>query len=261
MTSLLCVCLFSVQPACAQDAPPTKPLQDTEPKQQAAPGSVTPTPREALARFNELIGEWRGIGQPKRGSNRGAWSEKARWQWDFTQPAPQITMQSPASKLLRSLRLSFDTRSQRYQLAAEFAGESKPVHFVAADPKKLVFTEINPRPDAARRRVTLQILGENRVTLLVERGTSRLQRVAGIGYTRKGTSLAGRGNGQPECIVTGGAGTIRVSYKGKTYFVCCTGCQQAFEDDPEAILADYYTRMAARKKPASGKPGNPGSSR
>ncbi len=26
----------------------------------------------------------------------------------------------------------------------------------------------------------------------------------------------------------------------KTYYVCCTTCKQAFEDDPEGILAEYF---------------------
>ncbi len=48
--------------------------------------------------------------------------------------------------------------------------------------------------------------------------------------------------------MTGGAGTIRVSYKGKSYYVCCTGCRDAFNDDPEGILADYRARLEERKK-------------
>ncbi|MBV9126060.1 MAG: YHS domain-containing protein [Planctomycetes bacterium] len=47
-----------------------------------------------------------------------------------------------------------------------------------------------------------------------------------------------------ECIVTGGLGTIPVSYKGITYYVCCTGCKQAFEDNPEKILKEAAKRKA-----------------
>ncbi|MCB9949391.1 MAG: YHS domain-containing protein [Planctomycetaceae bacterium] len=32
-------------------------------------------------------------------------------------------------------------------------------------------------------------------------------------------------------------------YKGKTYYVCCTGCKQAFEDDPEGIIAAAEERI------------------
>ena len=69
-------------------------------------------------------------------------------------------------------------------------------------------------------------------------------RVAEVGYTREGTRLAQAGAGGPECVVTGGLGTMQVSYKGKTYYVCCSGCKQAFDDDPEGILADFAARKA-----------------
>ena len=41
-----------------------------------------------------------------------------------------------------------------------------------------------------------------------------------------------------ECIVSGGKGTIPVSYNGKTYYVCCSGCRDAFKDDPEKFIKE-----------------------
>jgi YHS domain-containing protein len=72
-------------------------------------------------------------------------------------------------------------------------------------------------------------------------------RVGEVGYTREGTRLASSGNSGPECVVTGGAGTIKVSHEGKTYYVCCTGCRDAFNDDPAGILADYRAKLAEKK--------------
>ena len=46
------------------------------------------------------------------------------------------------------------------------------------------------------------------------------------------------GESYPPCIVTEGRGTIQVSYKGKSYWVCCSGCKDLFNDNPEAILAE-----------------------
>jgi YHS domain-containing protein len=71
--------------------------------------------------------------------------------------------------------------------------------------------------------------------------------VAEVGYTREGTSLAVEGFGELECIVTGGKGTMAVSYQGKTYYVCCSGCKQAFDDDPAGIIAAYEKKVAERK--------------
>jgi YHS domain-containing protein len=32
---------------------------------------------------------------------------------------------------------------------------------------------------------------------------------------------------------------MRVSYKGKTYYVCCTGCRDAFNDDPVKYIGEF----------------------
>ena len=58
-----------------------------------------------------------------------------------------------------------------------------------------------------------------------------------IGMTREGVSLAS-GKKLPECIVTGGLGTMTVSYKGVTYYVCCSGCRDAFNENPEKIIKE-----------------------
>ncbi len=39
--------------------------------------------KAALAPLQGLVGEWNGTGQPRRGSNVGAWSEQSAWAWHF----------------------------------------------------------------------------------------------------------------------------------------------------------------------------------
>lgn len=51
--------------------------------------------------------------------------------------------------------------------------------------------------------------------------------------------------GEKECIISGGLGTIQVSYQGKSYWVCCTGCKAAFEEDPESWIAEYNAKKDA----------------
>ena len=63
-----------------------------------------------------------------------------------------------------------------------------------------------------------------------------------IGMTREGVQLAAGKKG-PECIVTGGLGTQAINYKGATYYVCCGGCRDAFNENPEK-----YIREAKEKK-------------
>ncbi|MBT4867304.1 MAG: hypothetical protein HON53_19555 [Planctomycetaceae bacterium] len=50
--------------------------------------------------------------------------------------------------------------------------------------------------------------------------------------------------GEKECIISQGLGTISIPYKGKTYWVCCSGCKAEFDADPDKWIAKY----AALKK-------------
>ena len=57
-----------------------------------------------------------------------------------------------------------------------------------------------------------------------------------IQYTKKGVPFVR--NEQPKCIVTGGSGTIEVSYQGKTYVVCCNSCRKEFLREPAKTLTE-----------------------
>ena len=49
-----------------------------------------------------------------------------------------------------------------------------------------------------------------------------------------------------ECIVTGGLGTIAITYKGQTYYVCCTGCRDAFNENPEKFIKEWEAKKAKK---------------
>jgi YHS domain-containing protein len=44
---------------------------------------------------------------------------------------------------------------------------------------------------------------------------------------------------------------MEVEHDGKTYYVCCSGCRDLFNDDPEGVLAEYRERKAAEKQEAA----------
>ena len=80
-----------------------------------------------------------------------------------------------------------------------------------------------------------------------EPDSKRFYRLGEVGYTREGVSFA-VGESGPVCIVTEGRGTMQVSYKGKTYHVCCSGCKDLFNENPEAILAEAAERQKAKRR-------------
>ncbi|MCA9111328.1 MAG: YHS domain-containing protein [Planctomycetaceae bacterium] len=203
-----------------------------------------PAAQKSLEQFNSLIGEWRGIGQPRRGSNAGAWKQTGKWVWDFSNDGVALQYEVTDGQLEQTGRLTFDPETSLYLLDMTTPdGQARKYQGDLVDDKLTL--ESSPDTEGTAHRITLTLLNENRTLVLHEQkeaSQQRFFRVAEIGYTRAGVRLAKPGGGQPECIVTGGAGTIEVTYKGKTYYVCCSGCKQAFEDDPEGIIAEALKR-------------------
>ena len=223
------------------------------------PATATPTPADlkaqkaALAHWNSLIGGWRGTGQPRRGSSTGAWREDTSWAWQFSPTESALVGTVIKGKLATTLKITAAAAPGKYHL--QWTNDAAVVRELTGqiEDGKLVLVSA-PDEQQEVHRITITTLNELRTLILFEKRKADQQsytRLAEVGYTREGTRLAGPGGGQPECVVTGGLGTIKVEHAGKTYYVCCTGCQQAFNDDPEGILAEYKAR---RDKEKAAKP-------
>ncbi|MFL5341400.1 MAG: YHS domain-containing protein, partial [Gemmataceae bacterium] len=73
------------------------------------------------------------------------------------------------------------------------------------------------------------------------KGSTIFTKLYEVASNKEGESLAG-GPKEKECVVTGGLGKIEVSYNGKTYYVCCSGCRDAFNENPAKIIKEYEER-------------------
>ena len=210
--------------------------------------------KAALTQFQDLVGGWVGTGQPKRGSATGAWREKAEWRWKFEGDQVALEYAVDEGKLLKSARLTFDPAKKTFRLKsvepAEGQDETIGRDYEGTISDKKLILETSAKEGVEVRRITVTRLNEKRTLVLFERkapAQNFYSRIAEVGYTREGTRLAESDQTGPECVVTGGAGTIKVTYKGETYWVCCTGCRDAFNDDPEGVLADYRKKLEERK--------------
>jgi YHS domain-containing protein len=205
--------------------------------------------KQALAAFNSRIGKWNGVGQPRRGSAQGAWQEKAEWVWDFSGKEAAIRIDVTDGKLARMIRLSHDPLARQYAAVVTLAdGPAENYRGGFEKDGRLVLTAT--LGDEVKQ-LTITPLNDKRTLILFEkRGTEQasFSRVAEIGYTRDGTRLATSATSGPECIVTGGAGTMEVKYKGQTYYVCCSGCKQAFDDNPEQVIAEAAERRRRERE-------------
>ncbi|MBI5757765.1 MAG: YHS domain-containing protein [Planctomycetales bacterium] len=211
--------------------------------------------QEALSRFNSLIGGWRGVGQPKRNSSSDAWSETAEWVWDIKKDKSSVGIryQVKNGKLLETALLTYDSAAKQYSLDAKFTDKTERRYTGKLADGKLTL-DSGKDDDGNVHQVVVTLLNDKRTLVLFQSKKAEqklFNRVAEVGYTRDGTRLAVEGADGPECIVTGGKGTSSTTYKGKTYYFCCSGCRDAFNDDPDGIIAEALAKAA--KKKAGGK--------
>ena len=213
------------------------------PTSAAEPSAGRRADQAALKAFAPLIGPWKGVGQPQRGSSRGAWTEGADWAWKLSNDSAVLELRVEKGKYLKAAELRPGTEPGSFALKATLADDStRTFAGKAADHSKLVLAATEPGADGVRR-ITLTPLHETRFLMLLEGAdaANRTTRLGEVGYTRQGVAFAA-GESGPVCIVTEGRGTMTVEYKGKTYYVCCSGCRDLFKEDPEAVLAEAKER-------------------
>jgi hypothetical protein len=216
-----------------------------------ATAADAPTDRqERLKVLQPLIGAWRGVGQPQRGSTKDSWVEEATWSWSFEGDGPALAATLPKAKYFQSLRLIPAEKERSFNLLATPIDALEPARYTGQldDQGQLILNAESPASGLPARLSFRFTAGNDRLLLLMEKPgatSGSFTRLAEVGYTRQGSGFGKIAN-QRECIVTGGLGTIEVTHAGKTYYVCCTGCRDYFNDNPEKVIADYTARQAKK---------------
>jgi len=213
-----------------------------------------PSAREALQPFNELIGSWRGTGEPSQGTReekqRNFWQETVRWEWQIKGEDAFLKLNLEKGKFFTSGELRSLPEPNTYRLTMKTVSGETQVFNGTLKEKRLTVERLDEKTKTTQRLV-ISLLHANRYLLRYE--TKGPEQVAYtsvwlVGATKEGVAFAG-GEDKPECVVSGGLGTMPVIYKGKTYYVCCGGCRDAFRDEPEKYIREFEERQAAKKKP------------
>ena len=226
---------------------------------QPADKNTAPKPAESgldaqkgqLAKLQGLVGSWKGVASPIRGSDKGACVEKADWAWKFSDKSASLTVQIGDGKYFSTAELHPGKKAGDYLLVAKTADGKGTVHYEGELDKEDKLTLVaKDAPEGMPKRISFRFVAEGARLIVLLEGPSAIgdgyARLAEVGYTRKGSGF-GKGSTGPECVVTGGFGSIEVSYKGQKYYVCCTGCRDYFNDSPEEVLAEYKARKEAEK--------------
>lgn len=215
------------------------------------PGTVPPE----LAPFEHLIGAWKGQGIPQANRLKG-WSERHLWAWKFTRGrASGLSIEMDGDRTLRQSALRYDPAKKVYRLEGTDP-DGQPIAFVGpVDAKGQTLTLTREgKTEGGPQRLTIR-LNSNRIryTMLLETkspGAPQWTKIIDVNLGKEGESFAAGGSAEdlPKCIVTGGAATLAVTYQGKSYPLCCTGCRDEFNENPAK-----YVEKLARRSQGSGK--------
>ena len=211
----------------------------------AAPASDKEKKKEALRELQDFIGGWDGNGQtkPRPGPRDPFWKETVNWCWRFKGDDCWLEVQFQGGKVFKSALVRYLPDKKQYQLTATPAeGEDRPVFTGELKDDKLVFERVDPKTKEVRR-VRMNTAAEGlRFIYYVDRkseGGTIWRLEAMVQSTRIGESLAAKKSKGPECVVSGGLGTMPVNYLGETYYVCCSGCRDAFNENPKKYVDEF----------------------
>lgn len=212
-----------------------------------APG--VKSPREALRPLSELIGVWNGTGTPVGSRDevqKSFWTEKMSWEWQFKDHDAWLKVNFEKSKNFTSGELRAVPGKDLYTFTATTPKNEK-ITFVGTLQNKVLTLERNAEKE--RQRLVFTLLHATRFLYRYEvKPETRplFSKKWSVGATKEGTPFA-VGDGKPECVVSGGAGTMAVSYMGKTYYVCCSGCRSEFNENPAKYVKEYEAKKAKKK--------------
>jgi len=216
-----------------------------------------------------LIGRWNGHGVPKDSPAKQfrGWDEKHTWAWMFAQGKPVgLSLTIAGGKVLMSGKLTYDGTRKRYHLEGTQPAPAGKISFEGTldkSGKYLVLDHVVAGAKSAKSpgKMRLSIWPNAnfiRYTMahdLQEPGSTQFNHLMEVGLTRDGESLgagATASSSEPaKCIVTGGTATTTVSYQGRTFPVCCSGCADEFNENPGKYLKKASLIEAARTAKSS----------
>ena len=76
-------------------------------RDESAKSNATDARGGPLQFLNSVVGKWRGVGQPKRGSRQGAWQETTTCRWDFSGVQPVVRLDAESRDKRQFERLEF----------------------------------------------------------------------------------------------------------------------------------------------------------
>jgi hypothetical protein len=221
------------------------------PSAPAAPAPAQRSAREALKPFNDLIGTWRGTGTPegtREEKQKGFWIESLAWSWQFKGDDAWLTATIDKGKYFTKGELHYLADKDSYRLTLTTTAKDRLDFVGKLDDSRLTLTREDDKTKETQQ-IVVTLLHSNRYLYRYEvkpAGKTLFTKRYQVGCTKEGEDFAA-GDGKPECVVSGGLGRTTVTYKGQTYYVCCSGCADAFKENPEKYIKEFEAKKKNKK--------------
>lgn len=209
--------------------------------------------RKALQELGEFVGQWNLDAESKSAGKIARWKETVAIAWKFQGDDAWLTIDIKKDSMPATGELRYSPAKKQYVLELSVrekpeSNEGRKQTFTGEWKKgKLTFTGTNEASGDVTRIVMNTLADGIRLSVVTELqtgGSGPFETLAKAVGNKEGEALAGnRGAAKPECIVTGGTASMTVTYMGKTYYVCCSGCRDEFNANPQK-----YIDAAAKSK-------------
>jgi hypothetical protein len=204
--------------------------------------------KEGLQALQEFIGDWKGNGgpdKPKPGPKDPLWKESVKWGWKFKGDDSWLTVEFKDSKVFKSGEMRYLVDKKKYQFTAVGLDDKKLVYegelkdgllTLERDDDKMVTHQIQMNTAADGVRFIYRTARKEGTTIYKDMVVAATKEGEALGATEK----------KNICVVSGGRGTTMVSYKGENFWVCCSGCAEAFKENPEKYIAEFKAKQGKK---------------
>ena len=211
------------------------------------------TSKEALQSLQDFIGEWKGNGgpdKPKPGPKDPVWTESLDWSWKFKGDDAWLVLTFNGGKYFKTGEMRYILDKKIYQLTLADKTEKKQIFEGPLDADKSELTLERIDPDTKETQQIVMNTAAEGVRFIYrfarkEDGSKLYRKDFMVQATRVGETL-GAAEAKNICVVSGGIGKTQVMYKGETFWVCCSGCADAFKENPEKYIAEFKAKKGVK---------------
>jgi hypothetical protein len=197
--------------------------------------------RAALQPFNDFIGMWKGDGKDNK---KKTFTEDIEWGWKFKGDEAWLVLKVKDGKLFKTGELHYVPAKKNFEMTVTDVTDKKLV-FTGTIEKGYLTMEREDKDAKETQQIKMFNAGDgvflNYQYKTKASGRPSFTTVAEVKAKREGVDF-GPNTKKNECVVSGGLGTSAVTFKGQTYYVCCSGCRDAFNENAEKYVKEFEAK-------------------